>query len=172
MRVFGLIGWSGSGKTTLMTRLIPELAGRGVRVSTVKHAHHSFDVDQPGKDSFLHRTAGAVEVMVASANRWALMHEHRGAPESQLETLVRAMTPVDLLMIEGFKHHRHPRLEVHRPSVGKPLICREDPTVLAVASDEPIATLPVPRLELDDIRGIADFVLAHAAAMGPEPWPS
>ncbi|HEV3176986.1 MAG TPA: molybdopterin-guanine dinucleotide biosynthesis protein B [Stellaceae bacterium] len=172
MRVFGLIGWSGSGKTTLMTRLIPELAGRGIRVSTVKHAHHSFDVDQPGKDSFLHRTAGAVEVMVASANRWALMHEHRGAPESQLETLVRAMTPVDLLMIEGFKHHRHPRLEVHRPSVGKPLICREDPTVLAVASDEPIATLPVPRLELDDIRGIADFVLAHAAAMGPEPWPS
>jgi molybdopterin-guanine dinucleotide biosynthesis adapter protein len=172
MRVFGLVGWSGSGKTTLMTRLIPELAGRGIRVSTVKHAHHSFDVDQPGKDSFLHRTAGAVEVMVASANRWALMHEHRGAPESQLETLVRAMTPVDLLMIEGFKHHRHPRLEVHRPSVGKPLICREDPTVLAVASDEPIATLPVPRLELDDIRGIADFVLAHAAAMGPEPWPS
>ena len=166
MRVFGLIGWSGSGKTTLMTRLIPELAGRGVHVSTVKHAHHSFDVDQPGKDSFLHRTAGAVEVMVASANRWALMHEHRGAPEPELEQLVRGMTPVDLLMIEGFKHHRHPRLEVHRPSVGKPLICREDPTVLAVASDEPIPAVPVPRLELDDIHGIADFVLAHAAVMG------
>ncbi|HXA70103.1 MAG TPA: molybdopterin-guanine dinucleotide biosynthesis protein B [Stellaceae bacterium] len=166
MRVFGLIGWSGSGKTTLMTRLIPELAGRGVRVSTVKHAHHSFDVDQPGKDSFLHRAAGAVEVMVASANRWALMHEHRGAPEPELEHLVRGMTPVDLLMIEGFKHHRHPRLEVHRPSVGKPLICREDPTVLAVASDEPIPALPVPRLELDDIHGIADFVLTHAAVMG------
>ena len=165
MRVFGLIGWSGSGKTTLMTRLIPELAGRGVRVSTVKHAHHSFDVDQPGKDSFLHRTAGAVEVMVASANRWALMHEHRGAPEPALEELVRSMAPVDLLMIEGFKRHRHPRLEVHRPSVGKPLICREDPTVLAVASDEPIAALPVPRLELDDISGIAEFVLAHAAPM-------
>jgi molybdopterin-guanine dinucleotide biosynthesis protein B len=166
MRVFGLIGWSGSGKTTLMTRLIPELAGRGVRVSTVKHAHHSFDVDQPGKDSFLHRTAGAVEVMVASANRWALMHEHRGAPEPDLAELVRSMAPVDLLMIEGFKRHRHPRLEVHRPSVGKPLICREDPTVLAVASDEPIPALPVPRLELDDISGIADFVLAHAAVMG------
>ena len=172
MRVFGLIGWSGSGKTTLMTRLIPELANRGVRVSTVKHAHHSFDVDQPGKDSFLHRTAGAVEVMVASANRWALMHEHRGAPEPDLEALVRSMAPVDLLMIEGFKRHRHPRLEVHRPSVGKPLICREDPTVLAVASDEPILELPVPRLELDDIRGITEFVLAHAAHMGAEPWRS
>jgi molybdopterin-guanine dinucleotide biosynthesis protein B len=166
MRVFGLIGWSGSGKTTLMTRLIPELAGRGVRVSTVKHAHHSFDVDQPGKDSFLHRAAGAVEVMVASANRWALMHEHRGAPEPSLEELVRSMTAVDLLMIEGFKRHQHPRIEVHRPSVGKPLICREDPTVLGVASDEPIAGLPVRRLELDDIRGIAEFVLAHAASMG------
>ncbi len=165
MRVFGLIGWSGSGKTRLMTRLLPELAERGVRVSTVKHAHHKFDIDQPGKDSFLHRAAGAVEVMVASANRWALMHEHRGAPEPALEQLVRQMMPVDLLLIEGFKHHRHPRLEVHRPSVGKPLICREDPTVLAVASDEPIAVLPVPRLELDDIRGIAEFVLANAAAM-------
>jgi molybdopterin-guanine dinucleotide biosynthesis protein B len=166
MRVFGLVGWSGSGKTTLMTRLIPELAHRGIRISTVKHAHHSFDVDQPGKDSFLHRTAGAVEVMVASANRWALMHEHRGAAEPTLEDLVRSMSPVDLLMIEGFKRHRHPRLEVHRPSVGKPLICREDPTVLAVASDEPIAELPVPRLELDDVSGIADFVLARAAELG------
>ncbi len=165
MRVFGLVGWSGSGKTTLMTRLIPELAGRGLSVSTVKHAHHGFDVDQPGKDSFLHRAAGAVEVMVASAQRWALMHEHRGAPEPSLDELVRGMTPVDLLMVEGFKRHRHPRLEVHRPSVGKPLICREDPTVLAVASDEAIAALPVPRLELDDISGIADFVLAHAAVM-------
>ena len=166
MRVFGLVGWSGSGKTTLMTRLIPELARRGIRISTVKHAHHSFDVDQPGKDSFLHRTAGAVEVMVASANRWALMREHRGAPEPTLEDLVRSMSPVDLLMIEGFKRHRHPRLEVHRPSVGKPLICREDATVLAVASDEPIAELPVPRLELDDVSGIADFVLARAAELG------
>ena len=166
MRVFGLVGWSGSGKTTLMTRLIPELAHRGIRISTVKHAHHSFDVDQPGKDSFLHRTAGAVEVMVASANRWALMHEHRGAPEPSLEDLVRSMSPVDLLMIEGFKRHRHPRLEVHRPSVGKPLICREDPSVLAVASDEPIAELPVPRLELDDVSGIAGFVLARVAELG------
>jgi molybdopterin-guanine dinucleotide biosynthesis adapter protein len=165
MRVFGLVGWSGSGKTTLMTRLIPELAGRGLSVSTVKHAHHGFDIDQPGKDSFLHRAAGAVEVMVASGHRWALMHEHRGAPEPALDELVRGMTLVDLLMVEGFKRHNHPRLEVHRPSVGKPLICREDPTVLAVASDEAIVSLPVPRLELDDIGGIADFVLAHAAVM-------
>jgi molybdopterin-guanine dinucleotide biosynthesis adapter protein len=165
MRVFGLVGWSGSGKTTLMTRLIPELASRGLSVSTVKHAHHGFDVDQPGKDSFLHRTAGAVEVMVASAQRWALMHEHRGASEPELDEIVRRMTPVDLLMVEGFKRHNHPRLEVHRPSVGKPLICREDATVLAVASDEAIPELPVPRLELEDIGGIADFVLSHAAAV-------
>jgi molybdopterin-guanine dinucleotide biosynthesis protein B len=165
MRVFGLVGWSGSGKTTLMTRLIPELAGRGLSVSTVKHAHHGFDVDQPGKDSFLHRTAGAMEVMVASAQRWALMHEHRGTSEPGLEEIVRQMSPVDLLMVEGFKRHNHPRLEVHRPSVGKPLICREDATVLAVASDEAIPDLPVPRLELEDIGGIAEFVLAHAAVM-------
>jgi molybdopterin-guanine dinucleotide biosynthesis protein B len=165
MRIFGLVGWSGSGKTTLMTRLIPELNDRGLRVSTLKHAHHGFDIDQPGKDSYLHRVAGAVEVLVASAHRWALMHEHRGAPEPGLDELVRQMTPVDLLMVEGFKRHSHPRLEVHRPSVGKPLLCREDPTILAVASDEPIADLPVPRLELDDLKGIADFVLARAAPM-------
>jgi len=165
MRIFGLVGWSGSGKTTLMTQLIPELAGRGLRVSTMKHAHHGFDIDQPGKDSYLHRTAGAVEVLVASANRWALMHEHRSAPEPDLDELARQLTPVDLLLVEGFKRHRHPRLEVHRPSVGKPLLYREDPTILAVASDEPIAELPVPRLELGDLKGIADFVVAHAAAM-------
>jgi len=163
MRLFGLVGWSGSGKTTLVIRLVPELARRGLTVSTIKHAHHDFDIDQPGKDSYLHRSAGATEVMVASDQRWALMHEHRGAPEPSLERLIAQMTPVDLLLVEGFKRHAHPRLEVHRPSVGKPLICREDPTILAVASDTPISGLHVPRFDLADTAGIADFVLAHAA---------
>jgi len=162
MRIFGFAGWSGSGKTTLLMRMIPLLTSRGISVSTVKHAHHAFDVDQPGKDSYLHRQAGAVEVMVSSAYRWALMHEHRGAPEPTLDELIAHMTPVDLLIVEGFKRQSLPKLEVHRPSVGKPLICREDPAVLAVASDEPIPDLPVPRLELEDIPGIAEFVLAHA----------
>ena len=164
MRIFGIAGWSGSGKTTLMTRLIPLLTSRGLRVSTLKHAHHGFDVDQPGKDSYVHRQAGAVEVMVSSANRWALMHEHRGAREPGLEELLPHMSPVDLVIVEGYKSHRHPKLEVYRPSVGKPLLCREDPTVLAVATDEPVANLPVPRLELEDVAVIADFVLAHATA--------
>jgi molybdopterin-guanine dinucleotide biosynthesis protein B len=164
MRIFGIAGWSGSGKTTLLTRLIPLLTARGFRISTLKHAHHGFDVDQPGKDSYVHRQAGAVEVMVSSANRWALMHEHRGAPEPGLEDLLPHMSPVDLVIVEGFKRHRHPKLEVFRPSVGKPLLCREDPTVLAVASDETIADLPVPRLELENVAGIADFVLTHATA--------
>jgi len=162
MRIFGIAGWSGSGKTTLLTRLIPLMTSRGLRVSTLKHAHHAFDVDQPGKDSYLHRQAGAVEVMVSSAYRWALMHEHRGEPEPALDDLVPHMSPVDLLIVEGFKRQALPKLEVHRPSVGKPLLCREDPTVLAVASDEPIPNLPVPRLELEDIPGIAEFVMTRA----------
>ena len=163
MRVFGLAGWSGSGKTTLLLRLIPELTRRGVSVSTVKHAHHAFDVDQPGKDSYRHREAGAVEVMVSSERRWALMHEHRGSLESTLPTLLRNMSPVDLVLVEGFKRHPHPKLEVHRPSLGKPLFCSEDPTVVAVASDVPIDGLPVPRLDVEDIAGIATLALARAA---------
>jgi molybdopterin-guanine dinucleotide biosynthesis protein B len=162
MRVFGIAGWSGSGKTTLLVRLIPELTRRGLRVSTVKHAHHAFDVDQPGKDSWEHRQAGATEVMVSSANRWALMHEHRGAPEATLEELLRRMSPVDLVIVEGFKRHAHPKLEVHRPSLGKPLLCREDSHVVAVASDAPIAGLPVPLLDLGTPAAIADFILQQA----------
>ncbi len=160
MRIFGLAGWSGSGKTTLVARLLPELASRGVTVSTLKHAHHSFDVDQPGKDSWAHRQAGAREVMVSSANRWALMHEHRGAPEATLEELVRHMSPVDLLLVEGFKHHPHPKLEVHRPSLGKTLLCLEDPFIVAVASDGKLVGLPVPFIALDDTAAIADLMLA------------
>jgi len=160
MRVFGLVGWSGSGKTTLLVRLIPELTRRGVRVSTVKHAHHAFDVDKPGKDSWEHRQAGAAEVMISSAARWALMHEHRGAPEATLEELTRHMSPVDLLLVEGFKSHPHPKLEVHRPSLGKTLLCLEDPFIVAVASDAKLDGLPVPFIAFDDTAAIADLMLA------------
>jgi molybdopterin-guanine dinucleotide biosynthesis adapter protein len=161
MRVFGLAGWSGSGKTTLLTRLLPELVGRGISVSTVKHAHHSFDIDQPGKDSFRHREAGASEVMIASEKRWALIHEHRDAPEPTLATLLAKMTPVDLLLVEGFKRERHAKLEVHRSALGKPLLCREDPDIVALASDAPVAGLDLPLLALDDVPAIARFILRH-----------
>ena len=159
MKVFGLAGWSGSGKTTLLVRLIPALVARGLSVSTIKHAHHAFDVDRPGKDSHSHRLAGAREVMVSSANRFALMHELRGAPEPTVEELVARMSPVDLLLIEGFKHHAHDKLEVHRPALGKPLLAPDDPRVVAVASDVPLGGLPVPRLPLDDIEAIAGFIV-------------
>ena len=159
MKVFGLAGWSGSGRTTLLVRLIPALVARGLSVSTIKHAHHAFDVDRPGKDSHSHRLAGAREVMVSSANRFALMHELRGAPEPTVEELVARMSPVDLLLIEGFKHHAHDKLEVHRPALGKPLLAPGDPRVVAVASDAPLEGLPVPRLPLDDIEAIAGFVV-------------
>ena len=161
MNVFGLVGWSGAGKTTLMVALLQELASRGVSVSTMKHAHHNFDVDKPGKDSYEHRAAGAREVLVTSANRWALMHELQGAPEPDIDTLIGRMTPVDLLLIEGFKHHSHTKLEVHRPSLCKPLLAHDDPRVVAVASDAPIEGLGVPRLDLDDVAGIANFILAR-----------
>ena len=161
MRIFGLAGWSGSGKTTLLTALIPELVARGVSVSTVKHAHHAFDIDQPGKDSWRHRQAGAREVMISSQNRWALMNELRGGPEPSLDELVDRMSPVDLLLVEGFKRHPYPKLEVYRPSLGKPLLHPEDPFVIAVASDEMLPELPLPCLPLSDAHAIADFVLAH-----------
>ncbi len=161
MKVFGLAGWSGSGKTTLVRSLIPEIIGRGVTVSTIKHAHHAFDVDKPGKDSYEHRAAGATEVMIGSANRWALMHELRGAPEPALSDLIARMSPVDLLLIEGFKREGHEKLEVHRPSVGKPMLCDGDPNIVAVASDEAISGLSIPLLDLNDVPGVADFVLGH-----------
>ncbi|HEX9463272.1 MAG TPA: molybdopterin-guanine dinucleotide biosynthesis protein B [Alphaproteobacteria bacterium] len=166
MKIFGLAGWSGSGKTTLLVKLIPELVGRDVRVSTLKHAHHEFDVDKPGKDSYAHREAGATEVLVSSARRFALMHELRGAPEPTLEDLISHMTPVDLLLVEGFKNHPHDKLEVHRASLGKPLLCTEDRRIIAVASDAPIARLPVPRLDIDDFGSIADLIVAHCGLIG------
>jgi molybdopterin-guanine dinucleotide biosynthesis protein B len=161
MRVFGLAGWSGSGKTTLMRHLLPVLIGRGLAVSTVKHAHHSFDVDQPGKDSWIHRESGASEVMVASAHRWALMHEHRGTEEPPLAELLRHMTPVDLVLVEGFKREPHAKLEVHRPSLGKPLLCREDAAIVALATEAPLADVALPQFALDDVAAIADFIIAH-----------
>ena len=161
MKIFGLAGWSGSGKTNLLVRLVPELIGRGLSVSTMKHAHHDFDIDRPGKDSYEHRQAGATEVVVTSARRWALMHELRAAPEASVEELVAHMTPVDLLLIEGFKRHAHDKLEVFRREIGKPLLCLEDPRVAAVASDVPVPEARVPRIELADTAAIADFIVAH-----------
>jgi molybdopterin-guanine dinucleotide biosynthesis protein B len=161
MKVFGIAGWSGSGKTTLMVRLVPELVRRGLSVSTLKHAHHGFDLDQPGKDSWRHREAGACEVMISSARRWALMHEHRGTPEATLDELVARLTPVDLVLVEGFKHHGHDKIEVWRPATGKPLLARDDPRIVAVATDAAPSGLTVPALDLDDVGLIADFIVRH-----------
>lgn len=161
MKILGLGGWSGAGKTTLLAKLIPELVRRGVTVSTMKHAHHGFDVDQPGKDSYVHRAAGATEVMVASERRWALMHELRDAPEPDAQALIRHMTPVDLLLVEGFKREPHDKLEIHRGENGKPLLSADDPTYVAILSDGPIAGTRLPVLDLNDIPAIADFIIAH-----------
>ena len=169
MRIFGLAGWSGSGKTTLMTALIPELVSRGLTVSTLKHAHHAFDIDQPGKDSWRHRQAGAREVMISSQNRWALMHELRGSPEPSFEDLARQMSPVDLLLVEGFKRHAHPKIEVYRPSLGKPLLHPEDPLIVAIASDETLAGLTLPWLPLSDASAVAAFILSQDEH---SQWPS
>lgn len=163
MRVIGIAGWSGAGKTTLLAKLIPRLTAQGVRVSTVKHAHHAFDVDQPGKDSHTHRMAGASEVLVSSATRWALVHELRGAAEPTLAELLAKLAPVDLVIVEGFKHGAHPKLEIYRSAVGKPPLHPDDPHIVAVASDAPVPAARVPVVPLDDVDAIADLMLAHAA---------
>jgi molybdopterin-guanine dinucleotide biosynthesis protein B len=156
-RVIGFAGWSGAGKTTLLTRLIPELKARGLSVSTLKHAHHAFDIDTPGKDSHQHREAGATEVLVGSARRWALMHELRDEPEPQLADLLVRMSPVDLILVEGFKHDAHVKIEVYRHDNGKPWLFERDPHIAAVASDVvPDTTLPC--VSLDDIGGVAHLV--------------
>jgi molybdopterin-guanine dinucleotide biosynthesis protein B len=160
MRILGLAGWSGSGKTTLLTAIIPEFVRRGLVVSTIKHAHHEFDVDRPGKDSWRHREAGASEVMVSSSRRWALMHELRGAVEPSLEELIAKMSPADLLLVEGFKFDPHPKIEVHRPSVGKPLLYPDDPRIIAIASDEKL-DVPLPLLPLGQPPSVAAFILDH-----------
>ena len=162
MKKFGLAGWSGSGKTRLIMGLLPELIGRGYSVSTIKHAHHDFDIDKPGKDSFEHRRAGASEVMISSEKRWALMHEHRAALEPNAEALIAEMTPVDLILIEGFKDDTHPKLEIHRDGNGKPLLYPNDPNIVAIATDKPLET-NLPRLDIDDILSIADFIESHCS---------
>jgi len=171
MKVIGIVGWSGSGKTSLLVELLPILRERGLKVSTMKHAHHRFDVDRPGKDSFRHREAGASEVLVVTSSRWVLMHESREEAEPSIEALIQRMTPVDLLLIEGFKTHSHPKLEIHRESEGKPLLCHEDPEIVAVATDRVLPGLELPQLDLNDPPAIADFILRHtgleASAGGP-----
>jgi molybdopterin-guanine dinucleotide biosynthesis protein B len=161
MRVLGIAGWSGSGKTTLLARLIPALIARGLTVSTIKHAHHDFDVDQPGKDSWRHREAGATEVLVSSDRRWALMHEHRGAAEPPLAALLAKLEPVDLVLVEGFKRESTPKLEVWRAETGKPPLFPGDPSIIALAANEPIG-FPGRCLDIDDIEAIADFVADFA----------
>jgi molybdopterin-guanine dinucleotide biosynthesis protein B len=161
MKVLGLAGWSGAGKTTLLAKLIPELIRRGIAVSTLKHAHHAFDVDQPGKDSYVHRAAGATEVLVASANRWALMHELRGAPEPTSMELIAHMSDVDLLLVEGFKHDSHDKLEIYRAANGKPLLAAADRHVVAILADGPVPETQLPVIDLNDVAAIADFVMRH-----------
>jgi molybdopterin-guanine dinucleotide biosynthesis protein B len=165
MRVIGLAGWSGSGKTTLLTKVIPRIVARGLKASTLKHAHHAFDVDQPGKDSHSHRMAGATEVLVGAASRWALVHELRDETEPSLGSLLRKLSPVDLVLIEGYKRERHPKLEVHRAAVGKPLLHPEDPAIVAIASDAPLPAARVPVVDIDDVDGIVDILLRHAAPL-------
>jgi molybdopterin-guanine dinucleotide biosynthesis adapter protein len=162
MRVIGLAGWSGSGKTTLITKIIPVLVRRGLKIATVKHAHHEFDIDQPGKDSWLHRAAGASEVMVASSRRWALIRELRGEPEPPLDDLLAKLSPTDLVIVEGFKRHAHPKFEVHRAAAGKPLLYPDDDCIVAIASDRPLPQAPLPVLLLDDIDDIANAMQAEA----------
>jgi len=158
VRVIGLAGWSGSGKTTLLVKLLPALIARGRTVSTLKHAHHVFDVDQPGKDSHNHRLAGAREVLISSARRWALMHELRDEREPTLAELVPHLTPVDLVIVEGFKAETHAKLEVHRGAVGKPLLYPNDPHIVALASDVRPFDVALPFAEINDIETIADLV--------------
>jgi len=158
MKIFGFAGWSGSGKTTLIEKLIPLFVARGVKVSLIKHAHHTFDVDQPGKDSWRHRHAGCSEVLVTSSKRWVLMHELRGAPEPGFAELIERVSPCDLVLVEGFKREHLPKLEVYRASVGESLLHPQDPSIVAIARDQKIDSR-LPQFSLDDAPAIADFVL-------------
>lgn len=160
MKIFGFAGWSGSGKTTLIERLIPLFVDRGLKVSLIKHAHHSFEVDQPGKDSYRHRHAGSTEVLVSSSRRWVLMHELRGAPEPGFAELIEQISPCDLLLVEGFKRERVPKLEIYRASIGEPLLHPHDPDIVAIACDRPLET-KLPQFDLNDAPAIAGFVIQH-----------
>jgi molybdopterin-guanine dinucleotide biosynthesis protein B len=168
MKVMGVVGWSGSGKTTLLVALLPLLRARGLSVSTVKHAHHGFDMDRPGKDTYRHREAGAREVLVATATRWALLHEVDG-PEPQLPDLLTRLAPVDLVLVEGFKTHPFPKLEVYRPALGKPPIWHEQPYVVAVATDAPMPACPHALLALNDPETVAAWMVGFLADQAPVP---
>jgi molybdopterin-guanine dinucleotide biosynthesis protein B len=169
MRIIGLAGWSGSGKTTLLTKVIPRIVARGVKISTIKHAHHSFDIDRPGKDSHAHRMAGATEVLVGSGSRWAIVHELRGEAEPTLDMLLEKVSPVDLVLVEGYKRGSHPKLEVYRAAVGKPLLYPDDRAIVAIATDEPLPSAPIPVIDLDDIAGIIDVLFRYAVPVGSVP---
>ena len=161
-RVLGIVGFSGSGKTTLITRLIPVLAARGIRVATLKHAHHKFDVDQPGKDSYEHRKAGACEVIVSSARRWVQMHEVGDGAEATLAELLAKVSPCDLILVEGFKTERHPKLEVFRAAAGNPPLHTDDRRIVAIAGDHPFPDAGIPVVDLNDIPAVADLALARS----------
>jgi molybdopterin-guanine dinucleotide biosynthesis adapter protein len=165
MRIIGLAGWSGSGKTTLVTKVLPRLIERGLRVSTIKHAHHGFDLDQPGKDSFMHREAGATEVVISSARRFAILHELRDSPEWDLPDLLAKLAQVDLVLVEGFKRDAFPKLEIHRAAKGKPLLHPDDPHIIAVAADTPLPDARVPVIDLNDIEAVVDMLLKRAVPL-------
>ena len=159
MKVYGVTGWKNAGKTGLMERLVAEMVARGLRVSTIKHAHHDTETDHPGTDSYRHRDAGATEVILSSPRRWAIMHELRDAPEPDLSDLLARLTPVDLVLIEGYKRAPHPKVEAHRVETGRGLLAPENPTIRAVASNTTHPDLHLPVLDLNDTRAIADFIL-------------
>jgi molybdopterin-guanine dinucleotide biosynthesis protein MobB len=161
VKIFGITGWKNAGKTTLVAKLVTELKARGFSVSTVKHAHHKFDLDQPGRDSYQHREAGAQEVLISSGKRWALMHELDGGAEASLDDLLAKMTPVDIVLIEGFKNDAHAKIECHRAASELPLVSETNKTIVAVASDVDVDTGGLRRLDLNDISQIADFVMAE-----------
>lgn len=159
MNIYGVVGWKNSGKTTLVERLVAEITARGFTVSTIKHAHHAFDVDTPGKDSYRHRAAGASEVLVSSGARWALMAELRDADEPPLADLIAKLSPVDLVLIEGYKRDSHRKIEAHRAATGADLIATEDDTIRAIATNDPVNSA-LPCLPLDDEAAVADFILS------------
>lgn len=164
-KVVGIAGWSGSGKTTVLTRLIPHLHSRGLTVATLKHAHHSFDVDLPGKDSYEHRRAGAREVIISSARRWVQMHEIGDGAEATLPELLAKVSPCDLVLVEGFKSERYPRIEIFRAALGKPPLYPQDDLIVGIASDQPLSGTHIPCVDLNDIHAIADLVLSKAGPM-------
>lgn len=164
--LFGIAGWSGSGKTALIVSLIPELTRLGVTVTTVKHAHHDFDIDKPEKDSHKHRAAGAVEVVISSAARWAIIHENRDAAEPELQEILARLSPTDLVLIEGYKDDPHPKIEVYRPSTDAPMLYGKNPTIVALASDAPLDGVAAPVLDLNRPADIAAFILVQCGLGG------